>query len=163
MKYQFIENENFIKNADFENCQVYLMNKILDNYEYPEKLIINEVSQSFEPDTIKFPKMLTYANEHYLNNYSSEETKTDKIGNEYTETVFSEPFEYEIITDDESKYTFTAYVCDKKSINVVKEETTTEETTQSEEIDSTVSTEGDIDTTEETTQSEDITTEDKLN
>lgn len=118
MKYQFIENENFAKNADFENCQVYLMNKTLDNYEYPEKLIVNEVSQSFEPDTIKFPKMLTYANEHYLNNYSSEETKTDKIGNEYTETVFSEPFEYEIITDDESKYTFTAYVCDKNNITI---------------------------------------------
>lgn len=152
MKYQFIENETFIEKADFENCQVYLMNKTLDNYDYPETLNINEVSQSFEPDTVKFPKMLTFANEHYLENYSAEETKTDEDGNEYSLTVFSEPFEYEIITDDESKYTFTAYVCDKKSINVIKEETTTEEET-------TVSTEGDIDTTETVTSSEGEITE----
>lgn len=117
MKYQFIENEDFIKNADFENCKVFLMNKTQDNYEYPTELNINEVSQSFEPDVVKFPKMLTYANEHYLNNYSKEETQTDEDGNEYPVTVFSEPFEYEIITDDESKYTFTAYVCDKNSIS----------------------------------------------
>lgn len=152
MKYQFIENETFIEKADFENCQVYLMNKTLDNYDYPETLNINEVSQSFEPDTVKFPKMLTFANEHYLENYSTEETKTDEDGNEYSLTVFSEPFEYEIITDDESKYTFTAYVCDKKSISVIKEETTTEEKT-------TVSTEGDIDTTETVTSSEGEITE----
>ena len=148
MKYQFIENENFVKNADFENCQVYLMNKTQDNYEYPSELNINEVSQSFEPDTVKFPKMLTFANEHYLNNYSKEGTQTDENGNEYPITVFTEPFEYEIITDDENKYTFTAYVCDKNSINVIKEETTTEETE---------TTEGDIDTTEEVSQSEDTT------
>lgn len=120
MKYQFIENETLLDEADFDNCVVYLMNKTNSECELDSKVIVNEVSESFEPDTVKFPQMMTFANEHYLANCTKEEVNIDEEGNEYTSTVFTEPFEYEVITDDESKYTFTSYVCDRECIKTVQ-------------------------------------------
>ena len=103
MKYQFIENENFIGKADFEKCKVFLMNKTQDNYDYPTELIVNEVSESFAPDSKKFPLMLTFANNDFLENCSE-----------------TEPFEYEIITDNSDNYSFKAFVCDIQNITVIE-------------------------------------------
>lgn len=103
MKYQFIENENFIKNADFENCKVYLMNKTNSEIELPSDLIVNEVSESFAPDSNKFPLMLTFANNDFLENGSETDT-----------------FEYEIITDNSDNYSFKAFVCDIQNITVIE-------------------------------------------
>lgn len=119
MKYIFLENEDFIQYADFNNSVVYLLNKTKDNVEYPDGLIINEVSEDLlSTSAMKLPAMMSYANQHYLENYS----KTTKDG----EITFTEPFEYEVYTDDKDKYYFRACVCDEASIKAIDENENTE-------------------------------------
>ena len=109
MKYIFLENEDFIQYADFNNSVVYLLNKTKDNVEYPAELIINEVSEDLlSTSAMKLPAMMSYANEHYLENYS----KTAEDG----EITFTEPFEYEVLTDNKSKYYIQVCVCDEANI-----------------------------------------------
>ena len=112
MKYIFLENEDFIQYADFNNSVVYLLNKTKDNVEYPDELIINEVSEDLlSTSVMKLPAMMSYANEHYLENYS----KTAEDG----EITFTEPFEYEVYTDDKDKYYIQVCVCDEDSIKTI--------------------------------------------
>ena len=112
MKYIFLENEDFIQYADFTNSIVYLLNKTKDNVEYPKELIINEISEDLTSNSaMKLPAMMSYANEHYLENYS----KTAEGG----EITFTEPFEYEVYTDDKDKYYIRACVCDEASIKTI--------------------------------------------
>ena len=109
MKYIFLENEDFIQYADFTNSVVYLLNKTKDNVEYPDKLIINEISEDLTSNSaMKLPAMMSYANEHYLENYS----KTAESG----EITFTEPFEYEVYTDNKDKYYIQVCVCDEANI-----------------------------------------------
>ena len=112
MKYIFLENEDFIQYADFNNSVVYLLNKTKDNAEYPKELIINEISEDLlSTSAMKLPAMMSYANEHYFGNYS----KTAEDG----EITFTEPFEYEVLTDNKSKYYIQACVCDEDSIKAI--------------------------------------------
>lgn len=112
MKYIFLENEDFIQYADFTNSVVYLLNKTKDNVEYPAELIINEVSEDLlSTSAMKLPAMMSYANEHYLENCS----KTVEDG----ETTFTEPFEYEVLTDNKDKYYIQVCVCDEASIKTI--------------------------------------------
>ena len=109
MKYIFLENEDFIQYADLNNNVVYLLNKTKDNVEYPDGLIINEISEDLiSTSAMKLPAMMSYANEHYLENYS----KTAEDG----EITFTEPFEYEVYTDNKDKYYIRACVCDEANI-----------------------------------------------
>ena len=109
MKYIFLENEDFIQYADFNNSVVYLLNKMKDNIEYPKELIINEISEDLtSTSAVKLPAMMSYANEHYLENYS----KTAEDG----EITFTEPFEYEVYTDNKDKYYIQVCVCDESAI-----------------------------------------------
>ena len=121
MKYIFLENENFIQYADFKNSVVYLLNKTKDNVEYPKELIINEISEDLtSTSAVKLPAMMSYANEHYLENYS----RTAEDG----EITFTEPFEYEVYTDNKDKYYIRACVCDESAIkNLDKSEVETEQ------------------------------------
>lgn len=110
MKYQFIENEDFLDYADYENCKVYLLNQLKQNYKQDERLIVNDISEQLLYDSAtKLPLMMSLANEHYISNFFIKETNK-----------FSEPFEYEVITNDKKKYSFTAYVCDEDRINEIK-------------------------------------------
>lgn len=112
MKYIFLENEDFIQYADFNNSVVYLLNKTKDNVEYPAELIINEISEDLiSTSAVKLPAMMSYANEHYLENYS----KTAEDG----EITFTEPFEYEVYTDNKDKYYIQVCVCDEASIKTI--------------------------------------------
>lgn len=112
MKYIFLENEDFIQYADFTNSIVYLLNKTKDNVEYPDKLIINEISEDLlSTSAMKLPAMMSYANQHYLENCS----KTAEDG----EITFTEPFEYEVLTDNKSKYYIQVCVCDEASIKTI--------------------------------------------
>ena len=121
MKYIFLENEDFIQYADFTNSVVYLLNKTKDNMQYPDELIINEVSEDLtSTSAMKLPAMMSYANEHYLENYSVTTTVINKETNEEQEqTEFTEPFEYEVYTNDKSKYYVQVCVCDEASIKTV--------------------------------------------
>ena len=118
MKYIFLENEDFIQYADFSNSVVYLLNKTKDNVEYPDKLIINEISEDLtSTSAMKLPAMMSYANEHYLENYSVTTTVMNEETNEKQEqTEFTEPFEYEIYTDNKDKYYIQVCVCDENAI-----------------------------------------------
>ena len=114
MKYIFLENEDFIQYADFNNSVVYLLNKTKDNVEYPKELIINEISEDLtSTSAMKLPAMMSYANQHYLENYS----KTAEDG----EITFTEPFEYEVYTDNKDKYYIRACVCDEANIKTIDE------------------------------------------
>lgn len=112
MKYIFLENEDFIQYADFTNSVVYLLNKTKDNVEYPDELIINEISEDLiSASAMKLPAMMSYANKHYLENCS----KTAEDG----EITFTEPFEYEVYTDNKDKYYIQVCVCDEASIKTI--------------------------------------------
>ena len=112
MKYIFLENEDFIQYADFSNSVVYLLNKTRNNIKYPKELIVNEVSEDLlNSSATKLPAMMSYANQHYLENYS----KATEDG----ETTFTEPFEYEVLTDNKSKYYIQVCVCDEASIKTI--------------------------------------------
>lgn len=106
MRYQFIENEDLLEYADYENSKVYLLNKLKQDYTYDERLVINELSeQLLYSEAEKLPLMMSYANDDYISRYFDKET------NEFTE-----PFEYQVVTDDREKYSFKSYVCDKSTI-----------------------------------------------
>ena len=118
MKYIFLENEDFIQCADFTNSVVYLLNKTRDNMQYPDELIINEISEDLtSTSAMKLPAMMSYANKHYLENYSVTTTVMNEETNEEQEqTEFTEPFEYEVYTDDKDKYYIQVCVCDEANI-----------------------------------------------
>ena len=118
MKYIFLENEDFIQYADFNNSVVYLLNKTKDNVEYPDELIINEISEDLtSTSAMKLPAMMSYANKHYLENCSVTTTVMNEETNEEQEqTEFTEPFEYEIYTDNKDKYYIQVCVCDENAI-----------------------------------------------
>ena len=98
MKYIFLENEDFIQYADFSNSVVYLLNKTRDDMQYPDELIINEISEDLlSTSAMKLPAMMSYANQHYLENYS----KTTEDG----ETTFTD-----------SKGTFIASGCGERGV-----------------------------------------------
>lgn len=131
MKYIFLENEDFIQYADFTNSVVYLLNKTRDDMQYPDELIINEVSEDLtSTSAMKLPAMMSYANKHYLENCSVTTTVINKETNEEQEqTEFTEPFEYEVYTDNKDKYYIQVCVCDESAIKSLdKSEVETENT-----------------------------------
>lgn len=91
---QIIENENFIKFADFDNYDVWLLNKV--TYQDIDNRVINisEITESTLPNTEKLPKLLT----EILNKYNK--------------------LDYQIITDDPKKYMIHVYVCDYNKFNI---------------------------------------------
>ena len=107
--------------ADFNNSIVYLLNKTKDNMQYPDKLIINEISEDLtSTSAMKLPAMMSYANKHYLENYSVTTTVISKETNEeQKQTEFTEPFEYEVYTDNKDKYYIQVCVCDEASIKAI--------------------------------------------
>ena len=133
MKYIFLENEDFIQYADFTNSVVYLLNKTRDDMQYPDELIINEISEDLtSTSAMKLPAMMSYANEHYLENYSVTTTVINKETNEEQEqTEFTEPFEYEVYTNDKSKYYVQVCVCDEASIKAIADNKVETENTES--------------------------------
>ena len=132
MKYIFLENEDFIQYADFTNSVVYLLNKTRDDMQYPDRLIINEISEDLtSTSAMKLPAMMSYANEHYLENYSVTTTVINKETNEEQElTEFTEPFEYEVYTNDKSKYYVQVCICDEANIKTIADNKVETENTE---------------------------------
>ena len=110
MKIQILENENFIKNADFENCEVWLLNRTNEE-ELDERIInISELTESLEPSALKLPRLLTAIYEKY---------PTIESFNEDGELINVEPgFDYEILTDNKENYAIHTYICDVDKIIV---------------------------------------------
>lgn len=100
MKVQVIENENFIKYADFENCEVWLLNRT--NAPLLDERVINvaEVTESMLPNTHKLPKLMTYIAEAHPEEILTRES-------------------YEVITDNKESYMIHAYICDESCIKII--------------------------------------------
>ena len=109
---QVLENETFIRKADFDNCEVWLLNRT--NEEELDKRVINipEITESFEPSSLKFPKLLTE-----IYNAHPVEERFDDEGNIIDAHA---TFDYEILTDDMENYAIHSYVCDTDKIKVVQ-------------------------------------------
>ena len=102
MKVQILENESFINNANFENCEVWLLNRT-NSEELDERVInISEITESMLPTCIKFPKLFTEISSKYFIN--------DIIPND---------FDYEVITDNRENFAIHNYVCDENKIKVI--------------------------------------------
>lgn len=93
---QILENENFIKYADFSK-EVWLLNRT--NSEQLDERIINisEITESLLPTSMKLPKLMTEI--------------LEKHGNPFPE--------YEVITNNKSNYELRTYVCDENCIKTI--------------------------------------------
>lgn len=94
-KVQIVENEDLLQYADFDNCEVWLLNRT-NNTPLPDDVInIPEVTESLLDSATKFPKLLTEI-------YEKHGTDID----------------YEVITDDAEHFAVHAYTCDYEKIKV---------------------------------------------
>ena len=109
---QVVENENLLQYADFENYEVWLLNRTTDN-EIDERIInIPELTESLGPSVLKLPRLLTSIYEKY---------PPIESFNEDGELVNIEPgFDYEILTDNKENYAIHTYVCDADKIKVMR-------------------------------------------
>lgn len=107
-KIQILENEKFIEYADFDNAEIWLLNRSSDE-ELDERIInIQELTESMLPDSHKFPQLLTYIYERH-----PDITETDEEGN----VMIVEPsFDYEILSDNIENFAIHSYTCDIKKI-----------------------------------------------
>lgn len=98
-KVQVVENENLLQYADFNNCEVWLLNRTNETPLASDVINISEVTESLADTASKFPKLLT---EIYA-----------KHGTD---------FEYEVITDNTEHFAIHAYTCDYGKIKVVEKQ-----------------------------------------
>lgn len=108
-KIQILENESFIQYADFENCEVWLLNRT--NEEELDERIVNiaEITESLESSATKFPMLLT---EIYKKYPTYEEVKNNVI------VKAEATFDYEILSDTIENYSIHSYVCDTGKIKI---------------------------------------------
>ena len=98
-KVQVVENENLLQYADFNNCEVWLLNRTNETPLASDVINISEVTESLADTASKFPKLLT---EIYA-----------KHGTD---------FEYEVITDNTEHFAIHDYTCDYGKIKVVEKQ-----------------------------------------
>ena len=94
-KVQIVENENLLQYADFDNCEVWLLNRTNDTPLTDDVINIPEVTESLLDSATKFPRLLTEI-------YEKHGTDID----------------YEVITDDAEHFAVHAYTCDYEKIKV---------------------------------------------
>lgn len=106
---QILEDESYIKYADFDNSEVWLLNRT-NNDELDSRIVnIAEVTESLLPSSMKFPQLLTHIYEKYpgVTNYDSEGNFID----------YEPGFDYEIISSNKENFAVMTYVCDKEKIH----------------------------------------------
>lgn len=106
---QILEDESYIKYADFDNSEVWLLNKTTEDELDPRIVNVPEVTESLLPSSIKFPQLLTHIYEKHPG-----VTNTDSEGNfiDYTPD-----FDYEVISSNVENFSTVVYVCDKEKIH----------------------------------------------
>lgn len=95
IKVQIVENEDLLTYADFDNCEVWLLNRTNDTPLTDDVINIPEVTESLLNSATKFPRLLTEI-------YEKHGTDID----------------YEVITDDAEHFAVHAYTCDYEKIKV---------------------------------------------
>ena len=90
---QIIENENFIKFADFSKV-IWLLNRVSSEPLDDRVINIPEITESLLPNSLKFPKLMT------------------EILRKYGE------IDYEILTNDLEKFSIKNYVCNVRNVRI---------------------------------------------
>ena len=109
VKVQILEDESYIKYADFDNSEVWLLNRTNNDELDPRIVNIAEVTESLLPSSIKFPQLLTHIYEKHpgITTYDPEGKVID----------YEPDFDYEIISSNKENFTAMIYVCDKEKIH----------------------------------------------
>lgn len=111
VKIQIIETEELLQYADFDDCEIWLLNRTTSD---PLDLrVINEkeLTESALPSSMKFPQLLGFIWDKYPNK---------EVLNEEGEITGSEiTFSYEIITQNKDNFLVKSYVCSEECIKVV--------------------------------------------
>lgn len=135
-KIQIIDNEKLEKYADFENCEVWLLNKVTGKKLDSRVIDIKELTESSLPNNHKFPQLMTeiferhpnidvYDDVEILDVNEDGSPKLDENGqrvkhieNRIVKSDMS--FTYEVLTADKSSFEIHAYICDEECITDVK-------------------------------------------
>ena len=105
MRVQIFEDESLLGAADFDNADVWLLNRTETKPLDPRVVNIAEVTESTLPECAKFPQLFT------------------EIANRYFDEGLIPPdFSYEVYTRDPQKYLVQYYVCDMESFRVLVED-----------------------------------------
>ena len=103
MKVQVVENETLLDKADYDTCEVWLLNRTTED-DLDERVVnIPEVTEGFYTTAQKFPLLLTEISKKY-----------------FTDGIMPSDFEYEIITKDKNNYAVTMFICDEQKIKEIK-------------------------------------------
>ncbi len=131
---QIVEYESLLKYADYENCEVWLLNT--PRGEVDERcIVVKEITDSTLPNREKFPAIMTelierHPSTSHLETVSVEEsddngnTLFDENGNVRMHEVEMEVaelgFDYEVITRSKDNFSVSMYICDEQKIREVK-------------------------------------------
>lgn len=110
---QIIENEDLLKYADFDACEIWLLNRTTSNQLDSRVINEKELTESALPSSMKFPQLLGLIWERHPNKES--EIEQDGVIIPISEMTFS----YEIITKNKDNFLIKSYVCSEECIKVV--------------------------------------------
>ena len=134
-KVQIIENEKLEKYADFDNCEVWLLNRETGKKLDSRLINIAELTESSLPSNHKLPQLMTeifnqhpnkeiYGDVEVLEVNEDGSPKLDEEGKRMSHleniVVGSEmTFEYEVITENKDNFLIHAYVCDEECLKEI--------------------------------------------
>ncbi|MBP5422676.1 MAG: hypothetical protein J6Y78_09575 [Paludibacteraceae bacterium] len=101
MRVQIFEDESLLDGADFENADVWILNRTNSKPLDPRIVNIQELTESTLPENMKFPQLFTEIADRYFN-----------------EGLIPSDFSYEVYTRDPNKYLVQYYVCDMESFRI---------------------------------------------
>lgn len=113
IKVQIIENEELLEYADFETCEVWLLNRTTSNPLDSRVINETELTESALPSSMKFPQLLGFIWERHPNKES--EVEQDGVIVPVSEMSFT----YEIVTKNKDNFLVKSYVCSEECIKVV--------------------------------------------
>lgn len=104
MKVQIIEDESLLEYAEFDEADVWLLNRTTSSPLDERVVNVDEITQSLEPVVVKFPKLFT------------------EIANKYFDNgLIPTDFAYQVVTKNPQNYIISYFVCDMEAIRDVSE------------------------------------------
>lgn len=113
-KIQIVETEELLRYADFDDCEIWLLNRTTSNPLDSRVMNEKELTESALPSSMKFPQLLGYIWDKHPNK---------EVLNEQGEVKGSEmTFSYEVITKNKDNFLVKSHVCPEDCIKVVPEQ-----------------------------------------
>ncbi|MEE1211294.1 MAG: hypothetical protein UHO11_02250 [Treponema sp.] len=111
---QIIEDESLTEFADFENCEIWLLNRTSDCELDTRVINCQELTESMLPIAAKIPQLLTLLYERYPSKplYQTNETGDEVIG-------YEQKFDYEVLTRNKNNYIVKSFICDENRIKTI--------------------------------------------